>query len=447
MFRHIAEPRSRQPRAAGQRRSSAPEPGGRRRSGRPAATAAATLALLPALFAASACGGPADASTGGGELTVMTWSPAGTGSTDRPGMTAVAEAIGRDINAKGGLAGHRVRVLTCNEHNGAAEAAACAQQAVDAKAIAVVGSYSQYGDSFMSILERASIPYLGGYGLSGPEYGSPLSYPVAGGMPALIAGSGRQLVDSGCRSVSLVRPDTPAGDNLLGYLANALKPAGLRLTDVKAPEKSTDYTEVARRAIGKDEPANCVTVALGAEPTGNLLDSYRRLGPRNTRFASVIGSVQQSVVDSTGGDNGPLAGAYVTGWYPPESSPVWDALRAVVRANSADGTSIDVADSGVQTTWVAYEVLRQAAQRIGSSGREITAKSLGAVLDSGDPIDTAGLTPPLAWGATNMLASADSARLVNTWVTYQQVKTGRLMLQQPGFVDVRWVLTGGTKPS
>ena len=447
MFRQTAMPEN-HPSSAGQRHSAAARrPRRRNRTRRPAAGFTAALALFPALFAASACGGPADASTGGTELTVMTWAPSGTGSTDRPGMTTLAEAIGRDINSKGGLAGHRIRVLTCNEHNDAAAATACAQQAVDAKVVAVVGSYSQYGDAFMSVLERASIPYLGGYGLSGPEYTSPLSYPVAGGMPALIAGSGRQLIDSGCRAVSLVRPDTPSGDTLLGYLANALKPAGVKLLDVKAPEKSTDYTEVARKAVGKDEAANCITVALGAEPTGNLLDSFRRLGSRNTRLASVIGSVQQSVVDSTGGDSGPLAGAYVAGWYPPESAPVWDALRAVVRANSADGKQIDVADSGVQTTWVAYEVLRQAAERLGAAGRPLTAKSLGSVLDSGDPIDSSGLTPPLAWGTTNMLASAESPRLVNTWVTYQQVKNGRLALQQPGFVDVRWVLTGGRTPS
>ncbi|MFI6449064.1 ABC transporter substrate-binding protein [Kitasatospora sp. NPDC050543] len=417
----------------------------RRPRSRPIAGAAAAMAMLPALFAAG-CGGPADASTGGGDLTVMTWAPDGTGSADRPGMTAVATAIGRDINANGGLGGRKIRVLTCNEHNTTAGVAACAQQAVDAHATAVVGSYSQYGDSFIHTLERAGIPFIGGYGLSTPEFSSPLSYPVAGGMPALIAGSGRQLVDAGCRSVSLVRPDTPAGDNLLGYLANALRPAGVKLLDVKAPEQSTDYGNVARKAVGGDEQANCITSALGAEPTGNLIDSYRRLGARNTRFASVIGSVQQSVIDSTGGDGGPLAGAYVAGWYPPESSRVWDALRSVVRSHTGGGGTIDVADSGVQTTWVAYEVLRQAVERLVEAGRPITAKTLTSQLDGVDQLDTAGLTPPLNWAGTNMLANAESPRLVNTWVTYQQVKGGRLTLQQPGFVDVRWVLTGSRPP-
>ncbi|MFB6893970.1 ABC transporter substrate-binding protein [Kitasatospora sp. NPDC056327] len=425
--------------------SQATHPNAGRRRRRPIAAAATLAALLPTLFSASACGGPADAATGSGDLTVMTWAPSGTGATDRPGMTALAEAIGRDINAKGGLHGRRLQVITCNEHNTSDGAKACAQQAVDAKAVAVLGSYSQWGDDFMPVLERAGIPLIGGYGLSQLEFSSPLSYPVGGGLPALIGGSGRQLVEAGCKAVALIRPDTPAGDNLLGYLGNALKPAGIKLLDVKAPEKSNDYGPVVRKAIGGDQQGNCVTSALGAEPTGNLLDAFRRTGAKNTRVASVIGSVQQSVVDSTGGDNGPLAGAFVTGWYPPESAKTWDGLRAVIRGESA-GRHIDAADPGVQTTWVAYEVFRQIADRLSAAGRPIGNKTVTGLLDGGEQIDV-GLTPPLNWSTTNMLPSTESPRLVNTWVTYQVVKGGQLTLDRPGFVDVRWVLTGGRPPA
>ncbi|MFI2610734.1 ABC transporter substrate-binding protein [Kitasatospora sp. NPDC018619] len=418
----------------------------RRRRRRPIAAAATAAVLLPTLFSASACGGSADASTSASELTVMTWAPAGTNAADRPGMTALASAIGKDVNAKGGLSGHRLRVLTCNEHNTADGARACAQQAVDAKVVAVIGSYSQWGEAFMPVLERAGIPLIGGYGLSQPEFSSPLSYPVDGGMPALIAGNGRQLVDAGCRTVSLVRPDTPAGDNLLGYLGTALRPAGVRLTDVKAPEQSADYTPVVRKAVGKDEPGTCVAFALAAEPTGNLLDSYRRLNPKNTRIASVIGSVQQSVVDSTGGDSGPLGGAYVTSWYPPESAKIWDGLRAVASSDTSGGHPIDVSDPGVQTTWVAYEVFRTVVQKLAEAGKPVGAKAVSSLLDSGEGIDV-GITPPLNWGTTNMLPSSGSPRLVNTWVTYQVVRNGRMTLQQPGFVDIRWALTGGRPPA
>ncbi|MDY0809826.1 ABC transporter substrate-binding protein [Kitasatospora purpeofusca] len=415
-----------------------------RRDRRPIAAVATAAALLPTLFSASACGGPADAASNGGDLTVMTWAPSGTGSADRPGMTALAEAIGKDLNVKGGLGGRRLNVITCNEHNTADGARACAQQAVDAKAVAVLGSYSQFGDDFMPVLERAGIPLIGGYGLSQPEFSSPLSYPVGGGMPALIGGSGRQLVEAGCKAVSLIRPDTPAGDNLLGYLGNALKPAGIKLLDVKAPEKSNDYSPVVKKAIGTDQAGNCVTSALGAEPTGNLLDAFRRTGAKNTRIASVIGSVQQSVVDSTGGDSGPLSGAFVTGWYPPESAKIWDGLRAVIRADS--DRHIDAADPGVQTTWVAYEVFKQVSERLTAAGQPVTSKAVTTLLDGGEPIDV-GLTPPLNWATTNMLPSTESPRLVNTWVTFQVVRSGQMTLQRPGFVDVRWVLTGGKPPA
>ncbi|WP_051732055.1 ABC transporter substrate-binding protein [Kitasatospora phosalacinea] len=419
-----------------------PAVSGRRRA---ATVLAASAAVLPALLSASACGGPAAADAAGQDVTVMTWAPSGTGAADRPGMTALAEAVGRELNARGGLAGHKVRVLTCNEHDSTDGATACADQAVSAHVVAVVGSASQYGSNFMPILEQAGIPFIGGYGLSSPEFSSPLSYPVNGGMPALVAGSGRQLVAAGCKQIALIRPDTRAGDALVNYLSSAVAQDNVKITDVKAPEKSNDYSSYAHRAIGDDKPGNCVLSALGAEPTANLLDPYRRASPRNTQLASVIGSFQQSVVDSTGGDGGPLRGAYATGWFPVESSTVWDGLRDTVRAYG-NGSTIDVADPGVQTTWVAYEVLRQAAGRIDKS-RPVTAKALQVILDSGDPIDTAGTTPPLNWSLTNMLPSADSPRLVNTSVTFQRVQNGRLVEQHQGFTDVRWVLTNGKPPA
>ncbi|WP_035798687.1 ABC transporter substrate-binding protein [Kitasatospora mediocidica] len=412
---------------------------------RTAASLAAAAVLLPALLSTSACGGPADAASGRGDVTVMTWSPSDTGTADRPGMTELAQAIGRGIDDQGGLAGHQIKVLTCNEHNTADGATACAKQAVDANVVAVIGSYSQFGDSFMPALEGAGIPYLGGYGLSSPEFTSPVSYPVDGGLPALVAGSGRQLVAAGCHGVSLIRPDTPAGDGLVGVLAGALKPAGVKLLDVPAQEKSTDYTGTAQKAIGDDRAGNCVTAALSPVPTQTLLDSFRRMPHTDTRLASVVGSVQQSVVDSTGGDGGPLGGAYVTGWYPPESSTVWAPLRTTLLKYADGQAQVDDADPGVQTTWVAYQVFQQAIDKL--SGQPVTPKALRGVLDSGDQFTTGGATPPLNWGLTNMLASASAPRLVNTSVTFQQVQGGRLVAQQPGFVDVRWVLTGGKPPA
>ncbi|MFD9129380.1 ABC transporter substrate-binding protein [Kitasatospora sp. NPDC059571] len=405
---------------------------------------AAAAALLPVLLGTTGCAGGAGAAQGAG-VTVLTMAPSGTGAADRSGITALADAIGRSVAAAGGFGGRRLHVLTCDEQDTPQGAAGCVRRAVDAHAVAVIGSYSQHGDDFMPALEAAGIPYLGGYGLSGPEFSSPMSYPVAGGTPALIAGSGRQLVAAGCRTVALVRPDTRAGDTLTRYLSGALRPAGVALTDVKVPEKAPDFAAAARAAVGDDRRDGCVTSALGTEQTRGLLDAYRRLAPARTRLGAVLGGVQQPVVDATGGKGGPLEGALVTGWYPPESSSVWDDLRRTLRDN-APGSPVEVSDLGVETAWVAYQVFFQAADRLASAGTPLTAKTLRGQLDSGDSLDTGGVTPPLDWGMSSMLPSAESPRLTNTWVTFQQVENGRLTEQQSGFVDVRWVLTGKRAP-
>ncbi|WP_063795957.1 ABC transporter substrate-binding protein [Streptacidiphilus griseoplanus] len=400
---------------------------------------AAGALTVPAALGAAGCGGPADAATST-DITVMTMAPTGSGATDRAGMTALADAIGRKVNATGGISGRRLHVLVCNEHNTAEGADACAQQAVDAKAIAVVGSYTQWGDTVLPVLEGKGIPWIGGYGLSTDEFRSPDSYPVNGGTPSLLAGNGRQLIASGCRSVAVVRPDTRAGDVMLSYLSRALAPSGIKPVDIPAPEQSTDYTSVAERAIGDDQPHHCVTAALAADPTQTFLDAYRRLHHTHTRLSSVIGSFQQSVVDATGGSSGPLAGAYATSWYPDESSKVWNGLRETARDYAPDST-IDPSDPGIQTTWVAYQVFLQTVERLGA---QVDVRSLENALDTQDPVSTGGATPPLSWRLSDMLASVDSPRLVNTSVTFQAVQNGQFVEQQQRFVDVRWVLTNAS---
>ncbi|GAA2247177.1 MULTISPECIES: ABC transporter substrate-binding protein [Kitasatospora] len=418
-------------------------PGGRLR--RRAGAMAAALAVFPGLLATSACGGSAPAGADGGDdYTVMTWAPSGSGTADRHGVTDVAVAIGKTV-FKDGLNGRKLKVLTCDEQNTADGATACARKAVDAHALAVIGSYSQYADAFMPALENARIPYLGGFGLSSADFSSPDSYPVAGGTPTLVAGSGRQLAAAGCRSVTLIRPDTRAGDTLTRYLSGALQPSGVKLTDIKVAEKVLDLQEPASRAIGDDKTGSCVTNALGPDQTLTLIDTYRRLAPKHTVLASLLGSVQQSVIDATGGTSSPLNESLAVGWYPPAGARVWDDLRAAVQ--SAGDLRIDTSDLGVQNTWVAYQVFLQACQRVSAAGQPLTAKTLRSELDSGDSFDTGGTTPRLNWGMTDMLPSAESPRLVNTWVTFQQVKNGRLTEQQRGFSDVRWVLTGGKPPA
>lgn len=385
----------------------------------------------------------------------MTWAPDQTRATNMPGMPAMAQTFARWVNSQGGIDGHELRVLTCNEHNSTAGAAACARRAVRENAVAVVGSYSQNGRAFMAPLEAAGIPYIGGYGISEDEFTSPLSYPVNGGQASLIAGHGIQLAGS-CRTVSLVRPDTLAGDRLPELLNSGLRKASHRgAVDIPAVEDAAEYTAQASRAREKaGEEQGCVTAVLG-ERTQTFFDSFRRLpeqedggggrgggapgedsGEENgaVRISSVLGSVGQPVIDRTGGAHSPFEGAFVTGWYPEAGDKSWAPMRKVIQEHAFADNRVDPADAGVQTTWIAYTVLKDVVEALDDD--TISASRIAHALDRGERIDTGGLTPTLRWKYEDLLGAPGYPRIVNHEVTFQVVRKGRLVAQKPGFVDV-----------
>lgn len=413
------------------------------RSFRSAALSAGALVASASL--AAGCGLVPGATGGSGDdsIVVMTWAPEGTAATNKPGMPAFARAYARWINANGGLNGRQLKVLTCNDNNDTVDAAKCARQAVKANAVAVLGSYSQHSESFLPHLEGAGIPYIGGYGVTNEEFISPLSYPVNGGQPALLAGLGKELA-AVCGPVALVRPDTIAGDTLPAMLDAGLTAGGHgKVVDQRAAEDATEYSAQADAALKEatvedgsgENDKGCVIPALG-DRTGTFMDSFRRgRGDYPTvRTATVLGSVDQTVINSTGGASSAFEGAYVTGWYPVASDPRWDPMKKVISESAFSDTRIDPADTGVQTTWIAYTVFRKVVESLG--GGAVTADTVTGALDDGLKVSTGGLTPTLRWEFTDQLASIGFPRLVNADVTLQTVKQGRLAAAKEGFVDV-----------
>jgi hypothetical protein len=178
--------------------------------------------------------------------------------------------------------------------------------------------------------------------------------------------------------------------------------------------------------------------------TPTFFDSLRRTGDSTpkVRLSSVLGSVEQSVVDATGGASSPLENAYVTGWYPVSSDAKWNEMKAAVTKYAFDDDRIDVADPGEQTTWIAYTVLSKVVAAMG--GKSVSPASLQDALDHTTHLSTGGLTPELGWTDADFKGVPEYTRLVNTKVTYQVIRDGRLVAARPGFIDLGATLTSTT---
>ncbi|WP_345051202.1 ABC transporter substrate-binding protein [Streptomyces rameus] len=387
---------------------------------------------------AASCGVVPGATGGSGDdpVKVMTWAPQDTDATNKPGMPAMALAYAKWINSHGGVNGRRLQVLTCNDHNDSVGAARCARRAADENVVAVVGSYSQFGDSYLAPLEGAGIPYIGGYGVTNDEFTGAMSYPVNGGQPTLLAGLGKALANAGCGNVALVRPDSIAGDELPAMLDSGLRSgghsdAGDRLAAEDATEYGAQADQALRYATQDVTRKGCVVPALG-DRTDTFMDSFRRARASYpaVRTATVLGSVDQTVINTTGGASGPYEGAYITGWYPVASDSRWDPMKKVINEEAFGDNRIDPADAGVQTTWIAYTVLKAVLEKIG--GGEVSADTVRRTLNDGLRVSTGGLTPPLHWPYESKLAGVGFPRLVNADVTLQVVQDGRLVAARKG---------------
>lgn len=405
------------------------------------AAARSAGALVACASLATACGAipGATGGSGDGSIKVMTWAPSDTNATNKPGMPAFAQAYARWINSKGGINGRKLTVLTCNDHNESIAAAKCARRAAKENVVAVVGSYSQYSNSYLPPLESAGIAYIGGYGVTNAEFTSPLSYPVNGGQPTLLAGLGKELAAS-CGPVTLVRPDTLAGDELPVLLNSGLTSGGhTAASDLRAAEDSTEYSAQSTQALRSTtaDPAKkgCVIPALG-DRTDTFMDNFRRVRENfpTVRTAMAMGSVDQTVIDASGGRSGPYEGAYISGWYPVETDKSWDPMKKVISEQAFGDNRIDAADAGVQTTWIAYTVFKAAVESLGDG--EVTSNTVRRALNDGLEIKTGGLTPTLRWDFQADLATVGFPRLVNADVTLQVVRQGRLVSARKGFTDV-----------
>ncbi|WP_294010350.1 hypothetical protein [Streptomyces sp.] len=167
------------------------------------------------------------------------------------------------------------------------------------------------------------------------------------------------------------------------------------------------------------------------------MKSYVQSGAK-TKLASVVGNLIPELAASTGGNGSPLEGAAITGYYPPVSDKAWHDFT---EAASGD-KDIDTTNGANETTWVAFKVFTEAAEKLPA----ISAKALARELNTASGISTGGLTPPLTWKVSTALPIKGLNRIHNTTATELTITDGKIEWARPGstFVDVRKVLTATT---
>jgi branched-chain amino acid transport system substrate-binding protein len=137
------------------------------------------------------------------------------------GVTAGINAI----NASGGIAGHHVDEIYCNDEGDPNQTTACAREMISQKVLAVVGGGASYGNLISPILLKAHIPWIGDDAVSSPEFNDSNMFLFSGGALgsyAILAAADGQTKTS----TAAVAVDFPGVSGLLSNESSIAASAG-----------------------------------------------------------------------------------------------------------------------------------------------------------------------------------------------------------------------------
>ncbi len=207
---------------------------------------------------------------------------------------------------KGGLDGHKINLVVCQNQETPAGGQACANQLVQDKAVAVVVPFTGQGATEVPTITKAGIPYITLSGASNQELMTPGAYDLTGGYPATLGAYAQSAKAHGYSKFAMLVSNVPAaiqGAELLGSLV--FKNAGIGYKVIPVNSGTADVTPQLQAAVSWGAKA----IGLTGDVTlcSSFLKGYQTLGLTEPKY--VISTCLDPSIFSTLGSE--LGGSYV----------------------------------------------------------------------------------------------------------------------------------------
>jgi branched-chain amino acid transport system substrate-binding protein len=236
----------------------------------------------------------------------MTMGPISSPEFSLPSIPVGAQIAVNALNSAGGINGHKVQLIACNDQNNPNTAAQCARQAIKDKVTALVGGLEDYDLQIEPLLNHAGIPWVGL--TTADDYTTPNLFLFGGQGVDGFAAAGMTLAQHGCKNIAVI-VTAAAGTQKVNAadIAAGVKAGGAKVaTTITIPATAVDLapTVAAARAAGAD------CIASGARPSqsGPLITALST-GPK-LKLAVVSGGLPNVLLNQLGKPaNGVLASA------------------------------------------------------------------------------------------------------------------------------------------
>jgi ABC-type branched-subunit amino acid transport system substrate-binding protein len=283
---------------------------------RPSTQFLATVSIAAMIsLAAAACGsnsGSGDTGSGSASpikiMDITTLTSPGQSLNVLPESPAAANAAANAINAKGGIDGHPIQIIVCNDQANPDQAAVCGRDAVSDRVVAVT-SQSVLSASYINELKAANIPLVGNLVVGAADFTSPLSFPIGASSLSIFPAGALGLIKDGDTKIAILRLATSLDTITDDATKAAIKSGGGTLVaDVAVPTAVTDYGSYAQQL--KQSGANGVVLIESDAAQVGVIQAAAEIGyhPRwafdygsltNSQLKQLESLVDGSVVSST----------------------------------------------------------------------------------------------------------------------------------------------------
>ena len=403
---------------------------GRNRAGR---QAAATVVLV--LTLASAACGTSGGNSGFAGLRAAPIKVMGIGgytvSDPLAFLVTDLQAAAAAVNRAGGIHGHPLQMLICDDNGDPNKNLACSRQAV-ADHVAAVITTDPDTVAGLPILRAAGIPDLSTLGFWNQELTSRYVFPINGGAPGEAADNAALLVKGAhAHRIAIVYADQPDGLQAERAAAAALKRLGV--PSVRAvpmnEHTTTDPTPVVIRST--EGGIQAVLLILAYDAADRYLRAAYRLHISHVTFGSDEDTFPPSVIKDLGPEaNGTLVVASSIPLTMTSQPPVREFLKRMHAYPGFTLSSWTIPNIGVDN-YTAVQLFAQVAKTV----PVVTARTMEKALSYAQNVQAGGMSAPLQF--VHPVGSYPGiTRIFNDKVLLMQIENGKLV---PLAGRVRWV--------
>jgi branched-chain amino acid transport system substrate-binding protein len=224
---------------------------------------------------------------------------------------------------KGGLDGHAIDLVVCQNLETPAGGQACANQMVQDKVVAVVLPFTGEGATEVPTITKAGIPYITLSGASTQELTTPGAYDLTGGYPAVLGAYALSAKAHGYSKFAMLVSNVPSaisGAELLGGLV--FKNAGVDYKVIPVNPGTADMTPQLQAAVSWG--AKAIGITGDVTLCSSFLKGYQTLSLTEPKY--VLSTCLDPSIFSTLGSE--LGGSYVA--TTSNASSADDALYAAI---------------------------------------------------------------------------------------------------------------------